>query len=171
MEITTKIPTTFIAIDIETTGLSAVNDKIIEISAVKFHNRRHIDDYTRLINPQRSISYHASQVNGIDDSMVCNAPKFNDIIDELLDFIGDAPLIGHNIKLFDIGFIQKELGLVLNNPIIDTLPLSRQAFPFLENHQLMTLQRYLKIETSVNHRAYDDALSTGYLYIRCLQEL
>lgn len=168
------LPPVFVAIDIETTGLNVKSDRIVEIAAVKFLAGRHSENYTTLINPEISIPQVAKRVHGISDEMVCNAPRFEHIADELIAFIGDAPLVAHCGNRFDIKIIKNELGRFgksINNATIDTLPLSRRAFPKLLNHQLPTLKNHLDMRIDVSHRAYEDALSAGYLYVHCLRKL
>ena len=98
----------FIAIDLETTGLNPKHDKIIEISAVKFHQCKPIDTFTYLIDPKIKISNTTTQITGITDTMVENQPSFEDIEDKFISYIGDYPLIGHNV-MFDLAFLKFNL--------------------------------------------------------------
>ena len=96
----------YIALDIETTGLNPANDKIIEIGMAKVENGVITGKYQQLINPQRPIDERITQLTGINDSMVENAPVINDIIQEIIDFIGELPILGHNV-IFDYSFLKK----------------------------------------------------------------
>ena len=107
-----------VAIDIETTGLDKDRDAIIEIGAVRFNGKRVEDEFSTLVNPGKHIPEFITGLTGIDDSMVRGAPRLNGIVHELAAFVGDAPVIGHNIR-FDLGFLQKATALNLNR-VIDT---------------------------------------------------
>ncbi|MEW6240548.1 MAG: 3'-5' exonuclease, partial [Chloroflexota bacterium] len=102
--------TSIVAIDIETTGLESKTDSIIEIGAVRFNGKRVEDEWTSLINPNRHIPEFISALTGINDEMVRQAPRIKDIAHELEAFVGDLPVVGHNVR-FDLGFL-KRLGLV-----------------------------------------------------------
>ena len=105
-----------VAIDIETTGLSEERDAIIEIGAVKFKGRRVEDEWSSLINPNRHIPEFISALTGISDVEVRNAPRFREVAADLEAFVGEAPIIGHNVR-FDTGFLQRA-GLFPYNEII-----------------------------------------------------
>ena len=94
-----------VALDIETTGLDPQTDAILEIGAVRFDGHRNEAEYTTLVNPGRHIPEFITGLTGIDDAMVRQAPHIRDVLDELATFIGDAPILGHNIK-FDLSFFQ-----------------------------------------------------------------
>jgi DNA polymerase III epsilon subunit family exonuclease len=111
-----------VAIDIETTGLSEERDAIIEVGAVKFKGRRVEDEWSTLVNPGRHIPEFVSGLTGITDVEVRNAPRFRDVAQALEQFVGDAPIIGHNVR-FDMGFLQRA-GLFPYNEIIDTYELA-----------------------------------------------
>src|SRR5215467_10106983 len=96
-----------VAIDIETTGLNEDRDTIIEIGAVKFKGHRVEDEWTTLINPNRHIPEFITGLTGISDVEVRQAPRLPEIAGDLEDFVGDAPVVGHNVR-FDLGFLQKQ---------------------------------------------------------------
>ena len=98
--------TSIVSIDIETTGLDENREAIIEVAAVKFNGRRKEGEFTTLINPGKAIPDFITGLTGIDNSMVRNAPRLRDIAHELTAFVGDFPILGHNVK-FDIGFLRK----------------------------------------------------------------
>lgn len=150
----------YVIFDIETTGISAIEDKIIELSAVKVKNHEIIEEFSSLVNPNCFIPEAASRVNGITDDMVKDAPKIEDVLKEFIDFIGDEILIGHNIHEFDMKFIhrdiEKYMGLFLGNDYIDTLPLARLVLSNLRRHRLVDLAEYYRISSEGAHRALND---------------
>src|SRR3989304_8469983 len=98
--------TSIVAWDTETTGLDENRDAIIEIGAVRFNGRRIENEFSTLVNPNRHIPEFITGLTGIDDAMVRQAPRLRDIAHELEAFVGDAPILGHNVR-FDLGFLQK----------------------------------------------------------------
>ena len=121
----------FIAFDFETTGLDHHNDRIIEVAAIKFVDGEITDRYVELLNPEMNIPAIITEITGISDSMVRSSPSEELIIDDLLSFIGDHPLVAHNIH-FDQNFLSqlcKRLGRdMVNNAQYDTLQLARSVF-------------------------------------------
>ena len=107
-----------VALDIETTGLSSENDAITEIGAVRFSGRRVESEWSTLINPGRRIPAEIIQLTGITDAMVQNAPMIRDVLEDLDHFVGDAPILGHNVR-FDLSFLSKQ-GLFRHNEPLDT---------------------------------------------------
>lgn len=161
-------------IDIETTGLDPQSDDIIEIAAVKIENGAITSKYQTLVKPEKAVPFYISQLTGITDDMLSSAPQIEHILEEFLAFIKNSALCAHNAP-FDIGFINQKLILhnkwQLNNPIIDTLPLSRLLFPNLLNHQLETIAELFNIESKRHHRALDDAQATAYILLSFWQLL
>jgi DNA polymerase-3 subunit epsilon/ATP-dependent DNA helicase DinG len=147
-----------VSIDIETTGLSEERDAIIEIGAVKFKGHRVEAEWTSLINPGKHIPDFISGLTGITDAEVRNAPKFRDIIQDLEAFVGDAPVIGHNVR-FDLGFLQKG-GILKYNEVIDTYELAAVLMPTASRYNLGALGKQLGILLPATHRAMDDARVT-----------
>ncbi len=156
---------TFVAFDTETTGFSAKRDRIVEIAAVKFRNGKIIEEKTWLINPKQNIPYWAERVHGISDSMVKDAPTFQQFYPEFEEFIDDCVLMAHNAK-FDISFVAQELtreGRELpGNQVIDSLNLFRKWFPDSQSYTLMDLARKADIHAGMPHRAMTDSL---YLFL------
>lgn len=151
-----------VVLDIETTGLNSKKDKIIEIGAVLLEDRKIIDTYQTLINPEVEIKKEIRDLTGISDDDVKNAPKIEDEIHNFVEFIKTYPLVAHNAT-FDINFIEREVkmqGYTLDNNIIDTLQLSRRFNYSLSNHRLDTVANYFGIEMGNHHRALDDAITT-----------
>ncbi|MEV9615766.1 3'-5' exonuclease [Aliarcobacter butzleri] len=170
------IKSSFIVIDIETTGLHSIRDEIIEIGAIKIENINSTQHKTfqAFIKPKKAIPEFITNINGITNEMVENADSIEEVLEEFLDFIEDYPLVGHNID-FDIKFLNnkiKKAKLDFNNKeLIDTLPLSRRAFPKSYNHKLQTLVRYIGINTNGSHRALEDSKATLFVYTTSLRIL
>lgn len=158
----------FIVLDLETTGLSASSDEIIEIGAVCIRNFVPIKKFHTMVCPKKPISQKATEVNGITNEMVSNAPSINETLPQLVDFIGERTIVAHN-AMFDLGFLQQAaqevLGCQLKNPFIDTLSLSREIFPF-RSHALIDLAKDLNIDLPHAHRAIDDCFATASLFQR-----
>ncbi len=150
--------TSFVAIDIETTGLDESRDSIIEIAAVKFKGNRVEDEWSSLINPNRHIPEFITQLTGIDDAMLRQAPRVRDVAHELEAFVGDAPIVGHNVR-FDVGFLQKQIPFAFNE-IIDTYELAAVLLPTASRYNLGSLGKELGILLPATHRAMDDAKVT-----------
>lgn len=155
---------TYIVFDIETTGLSVISNKIIEIAAVKMEEGKEIDRYAMFVNPHEKIPYNIQQLTNITDEMVKDAPELDEVMRGFIDFIGDAVLVAHNAK-FDNGFIQaacRQLGLPpVTNPVLDTLELARLLHPAMKNHRLNTLCDKYKVSLENHHRAIDDSIALG----------
>lgn len=150
----------YVVFDLETTGTSKNYDEVVEISAVKVKNHHVIDEFTTLVNPGRPIPYEASSINRIYDDMVKNSPKFDQALNDFLNFVGDAILVGHNIHSFDMKFIcrdaEKYWGQTIGNDYIDTLTIARQYLPELSHHRLTDLAAYYHISSAGAHRALND---------------
>lgn len=152
----------FISFDFETTGLEAT-DRIIEIGASKFRNEEVVDTFQTLVNPHRHIPWEVFSLTGISEKEIHEAPSIGSVQDDFLAFIGDAKLVAHNAP-FDAGFLQRELPSV-HNPIIDTLRLARMLLPYATNHKLETLYELFEHDEPRFHRALDDAIATGKVFL------
>lgn len=164
---------TFVVFDIETTGFSSEQDRIIEIGAVKIENGQVIDRFNELINPKISIPYKITELTSISNDMVKDCKTIEDVLPRFLEFVGDSVVVAHNAE-FDTGFIKskcRNLGLKFKNGIIDTLPLARFLFPQLKKHKLNVICDYLKISLENHHRAVDDAKATGDILLKCFDML
>lgn len=165
---------TFVVFDIETTGLSANINKIIEIGAVKIYDGSIIDRYSTFVNPDEEISQFISELTNISNVDLANAPSIKTVLEEFTRFIGDSSLVAYNSK-FDIAFINAALinnsFKPLNNTIIDALALARYLYPNLKNHRLETICKLHNIENVDKHRAVSDAEATARLFILQLAEL
>lgn len=164
---------TYIVFDIETTGLSAINDKITEIGAIKIKDGQVIDNYSQLVNPERNIPEFITKLTGIDDEMVKDKPTIDEVIGEFNEFISDDVLVAHNAN-FDVGFIRENMeknNIKLNNPVLDTLELSRSVFPDLKSHKLNLIAKHLGVKLENHHRAIDDATATADILLKLLELL
>ncbi|MEH7252849.1 PolC-type DNA polymerase III [Neobacillus niacini] len=164
---------TFVVFDVETTGLSAVYDTIIELAAVKIKDGEIIDRFESFANPHHRLSATTINLTGITDDMVQNAPEVGEVIRRFHDWVEDAVLVAHNAS-FDMGFLNvgyKNIGLEkAKNPVIDTLELGRFLYPEMKNHRLNTLTKKFDIELTQHHRAIYDAEATGYLLLKMLKD-
>lgn len=157
---------TFIALDLETTGLSPVDDRIIEIGAVKIVDGVIVDTFNELVNPNKEISQVITNITGITNKDVENAKSFDEICGNLIEFLSDYPILGHNI-IMDYSMLKESFyrcGIKYNTKGIDTLLIARKLLPHLEKRNLTYLTEYFNIEVSEHHRAYSDALASYELY-------
>ena len=178
--ITSELPSTllkdteFSVLDVETTGLSARNNRVIEIGIVKIKNLKIVDKYTTLINPGCDIPYFITQFTGISNSDVAYSPSFYDTAEEIEDFIGNSIISGHNLS-FDEGFLSYEFirnGFEpLSNLSICTLKLSRKIFPSLKSKSLSSVSEYLGVKNRDSHRALSDAEATAQILIKLIKKL
>ncbi|WP_179395537.1 PolC-type DNA polymerase III [Lacticaseibacillus absianus] len=156
----------YVVFDIETTGLSAVYDKIIELAAVKMQDGHVIGEFEQMIDPGFALSETTINLTHITDDMVHGSKSEAEVLHLFRDFCGDAIMCGHNVT-FDVGFLnaayQRMDEAKIANPVIDTLELSRMLHPERKNHKLDTLTKAYKISLEHHHRANADAEATGYL--------
>ncbi len=158
-----------VALDIETTGLDPTNDSIIEIGAVRFKEHRVEDEFSTLINPGKRIPPFITQLTGINDQMVIRAPSIEEILPELRNFVGDSPILGHNVR-FDLSFLNR-LGLFRSNIMLDTYEMAAVLIPTAGRYNLGALTQALNIPLPATHRAADDAHATRGLFLRLYEEL
>src|SRR5690625_1939294 len=165
---------TYVVFDVETTGLSAVYDTIIELAGVKIHDGEVIDRYESFANPHHPLSQTTTDLTGITDEMVKDAPEVDQVLKEFHAWMEDSILVAHNAS-FDIGFLNQGFKRIdydkVENPVIDTLELARFLIPELKNHRLNTLCKYFDIGLTQHHRAIYDAEATGYLLWKLVQGL
>lgn len=162
MKYVRKILDDYTVFDLETTGLSSNFDSIIEIGLVRVRNNEIVDRYTSLINPGVVINDYITSITGITNEILEDAPEIMDLKDEIIDFIGNDILVGHNTS-FDVAFLQKELEQEFDNEYIDTLQFSRKLYKELDHHRLSDMTEYLGI-TKNEHRSISDCLATKELY-------
>lgn len=169
-----KLFETFVAIDLETTGLDFDKDEIIEIALVRFVNGSVQESCDFLVKPTKELRPFIEHLTGIDSETLASAEDFPAIAEKVFSFIGDAPLVAHNAQ-FDFHFLKNAFAKVgvpfENHPVFDSLALSRIAFQKVPNHKLETLLKFLNIERSVAHRALPDAEACGKLFVRAIEEI
>lgn len=160
------MPTTYVAIDVETTGLDPERDAIIEVAAITFQGHDILDEFSSLANPQRDIPGFITQLTGISQAMADDAPSMFTLRSRLRTIIGDNAIVGHNVD-FDLGFLTAER-LGVGNHRIDTVTLASILFPEAGRFSLDALARHLNLPDAAagqNHRAHDDALQTVELFL------
>ncbi|WP_042223740.1 PolC-type DNA polymerase III [Oceanobacillus manasiensis] len=164
----------YIVFDVETTGLSAVYDTIIELAAVKVCNGEIVDRFESFANPHHPLSQTTTDLTGITDDMVKDAPEVSTVLKDFHKWMGKDILVAHNAS-FDMGFLNQGFKRIdypkAENAVMDTLELARFLFPELKNHRLNTLCKHLDIELTQHHRAIYDAEATGYLLWKLVQKL
>lgn len=164
---------TFICFDIETTGLSAARDKITEIGAVKVENGVITDTFSTFANPEMPIPQKITQLTGITDDMVKDAPSQSEAVGAFLEFAGDNVLVAHNAP-FDTSFIAKaceDMGREYNYTSIDTVAISRAILKDIKNCKLDTVAKFLRLGDFNHHRATDDAEMLARIFINLCQRL
>lgn len=160
---------TYVAFDLETTGLSEERDSIIEIGAVKVRDGKVTDRFMEFLKPAEEISPMITQITGITNEMVAHARNTKEVIDDFMGFCGEEVLLGHNI-LFDYKFMKRyacKYQHSFERRGIDTLKIARKVHKDLESRSLEALCAHYQIKNDAAHRAYHDALATAKLY-HCL---
>ncbi len=156
----------FVLVDLETTGISAKEDRIIEIGAIKYKDGQVVDKMETFVNPARKIPERIVEITNITDEMVEGAPYIEDVIGEFINFLKGNVIIGHNI-MFDYSFIKRNAvnhKLDLDEKVIDTLKLARRFLPELPKKSLDYLCEHFGIKDENHHRAINDAFAAGELY-------
>ncbi len=167
--------TDFVVFDLETTGAKCPPCRITEIGAYRVSNGRVADEFQTLVNPEMSIPPFITQLTGISNAMVEDAPKFSEVSDRLLEFIGGSVLVAHNAH-FDMRFLNHEVSRVygnyrVGNEHLCTVQLSRRFLPQIPNHRLKTVAEHYEIRLDNHHRAADDARATAEIFVNLLLEL
>jgi len=155
----------YVVVDIETTGSWASGDRITEIGAVKIRNHRVVDEWHSLLNPQRLIPARITEITGITNAMVSNAPVFLEIADSFMQFMSDGIFVAHNVN-FDYGFIAREyerLERRFRFPKLCTVAGMRRRYPGHKSYGLGNLCEIYEIELETHHRALCDARATAHL--------
>lgn len=164
---------TFIVLDIETTGLNASKDRITEIGAVKIVDKEIVDSFHTFVNPGIPIPPKITELTGITNDMVKDAPSIEEALAKFRQFCGTSALVAHNAP-FDIGFIReasKSIDWEITNPIVDTLTLSRELLKDLKKYKLDILAKHLGVKLENHHRASDDARATAEIFIKLIDML
>ena len=157
----------FVVFDIETTGFSPSRNRIIEIGAVKVENGEITDRFSEFVNPDVPIPFDIERLTGINDAMVMDAPKIDEILPRFLSFCEDAVLVAHNAS-FDVSFIShnaEEQGLEFDPTVLDTVSLARALLPNLNRYKLDTVAKAVGVSLENHHRAVDDAEATAGIFL------
>ena len=161
---------TFVVFDVETTGINAAKERLTEIGAVRMVNGEKTEVFKTYVNPERPIPEHITELTGIDDRMVADAPLEEEAVRQFLAFCGDSILVAHNAK-FDMGFIEaaaKRHDIPFDNPSIDTLVLCRSLLTETRNHKLDTVDKALGLGKFDHHRAFEDADILSKIFVKLL---
>ncbi|MCX7611856.1 MAG: exonuclease domain-containing protein [Ignavibacterium sp.] len=166
--------TSFTVVDVETTGLSAYKERVIEIALVKVQNLRIVEKFSTLINPQKPIPLLITSITGISDEDVEDAPIFYQVKDKILEMFYESVVVAHNLP-FDLSFLKNEFKIIGEefNPenSICTLKLSRRIFSGLRSKSLGSVADFLKIKNQNSHRALGDAETTAKILIKIISRL
>ena len=163
----------FVVFDIETTGFSPVNSRIIEIGAVKITAGGIVNRYSTFVNPRVPIPFTIEKLTGIQDDMVMDAPVIEEVLPQFLNFCQGSILVAHNAG-FDMSFIienARRLGYETNDTYVDTVGLSRMLLPTQASHTLDAVAKKLGISLQNHHRAVDDAEATASIFLRFIAML
>ena len=162
---------TFIAFDLETTGVNPNQNKIIEIGAVKVEKGEIIDTFQTFVNPGTTIKNKITKINGITNEMVKDAPDVNSALSDFLDFIGNHTLVAYNAN-FDLNFIEKNLNRKIENDTYDALAECKKLYSGFENYKLVTVADKLNVKKPENfHRALEDSEVTARIFLRVVDDL
>jgi len=173
----------FVVLDLETTGLDPTSDRIIEIGALRYRDGKEVEKYESFVNPEMPIPDFITKLTGISDTDVQDAPVIEKIFAELIEFIADSPLVGHQIN-FDCSFleyqyrirnndfkkweIESQRFVYLRSRRMDTLFIARIFLPFLQRFRLASVAAHFKIDLENAHRAIDDARATGRIFLELI---
>lgn len=153
---------TYVALDLETTGLNPERDAIIEVGAVKYRDGQPVEEFDTLVNPGRPIPYEITLITGIRNEDVIGKPSFERIAVALERFVGPAAIVGHNIG-FDLGFLRAK-GLFVENQGLDTWELASVLVPARPSYSLSSLAVHFGIPSPAQHRAFNDAGVSAQLF-------
>lgn len=164
----------YTVLDFETTGTAAKTGRAIDIGLVKISKGKIVDSYQSLINPECYIPQHIAEITGITNLDVTNAPIFNEIVHDIIDFIGDSILVAHNMS-FDDSFLSEELKRTGREPVenlrLCTLKLARRLYPELPSKSLGNLIKKFRIRHRDVHRGLGDATVTAKLFLKIIKDL
>lgn len=167
-----QIPDSYIALDLETTGLNPKLDRIIEIGAIRVEHGQETGRFHTMLDPHRELEERTVELTGITSDMLKGAPDIVDILDEFLNFCGELPLLGHHI-IFDYSFVKRAAvnqGLKFEKNGIDTLTLCRRFMPEGESKCLGAACAFYGLTQESAHRALGDALDAHRLYQKLAEQ-
>jgi len=163
---------TYIVLDVETTGLDVYKERMIEFAGVKLVGDKIVDSFETLINPEQPIRYSSYLIHNISQEMVEDAPKLPEIMPKILDFIGEDPIVAHNV-VFDYNFLNHASKIVygkeITNRTIDSQALYKEVFPDELSHGLESLMNRMNVEYSTRHRAMADAVGLAKSFPKLLK--
>lgn len=162
----------YVALDLETTGLSPRKDYILEIGAVRVADNKPVEKYTSFVDPGIPVPAHITELTGIDNTMARSGRNIRPVMEEFLEFCENSVILGHNIP-FDFGFLQQNaanMGKNFPNLAIDTLQIARKFLPGLPSRKLGDLCSYYGLTQTKRHRAYEDAEAASRLYQKLAEE-
>lgn len=158
---------TYVVLDLETTGLSADYDEIIEVTCLKVNNGIIVDEINTLIKPNAPINEFITELTGITNEMVKDAPQIEDVISSIFEMISNLPLLGQSLN-FDVNFLKKysnKFNYNFDETIYcDTMMLGRRVLKELKHHRLKDYIKYFKIDVENRHRSYSDCIATKISY-------
>ena len=163
----------YAVLDFETTGLSPRDDKIIEVGIVKCSGAEEVDAMSMFINPKEPLSEKVTEITGITDKALCDAPTIKQVIAQIREFIGNDIIVAHNAT-FDVSFLQNaylQSKMEVGIRYIDTLALCRKVYPDRKDHRLCAYIEYFGLSDCQKHRAIDDARCTHRLFEMLLPQI
>ena len=167
-------PSEYVVLDIETTGHNPNWDEIIEIAAIRVKDNEIIDSFSSLIKPSKKVSSFITELTGIENGMLSNAPKIGEVLPIYLEFLGNSVLVGHNVN-FDINFLYDEnmvcFDMPIKNDFIDTLRIVRKLYPEFPHHRLSDLVNYFSVKNIRLHRSMADCIATNECYVKMKDEI
>jgi len=161
----------YVVFDVETTGLDSNKDEIIEIGACKIKNGKIVEVFSTFVKPSKKIPAEITDLTGITDEMVKDAPTINYVLPDFYKFCYNATIVAHNLP-FDMGFIHnvaKKFSYNFNNNTMDTLEISKKKIGGLKNYKLGTIVEHLGVVLENAHRAVNDATATAKVFIKLMQ--
>ena len=161
-----KTDNSYIAIDLETTGLNPKTERIIEIGAARVEDGTVVQTYSTFVNPERDLDARIRELTGICDDDLKDAPVLDTVLPELLAFCGELPLLGHHV-IFDFSFLKRAAvnrKYTFEHAGLDTLKICRHFMPEEEKKNLAAACRYFSVDPGESHRALSDALAAHHLY-------
>ena len=164
---------TYVVFDIETTGFSPINNRIIEIGAVKVRDGEILDRYSTFVNPDVPIPFEIEKLTGINDAMVMDAPKIEEVLPQFLAFCEGTVMVAHNAS-FDMSFIRENAarqGFPTDFTYVDTMVISRVLLPNQNKHTLDALCKTFQVSLENHHRAVDDAEATAHIFLKFMEML
>ena len=159
--------------DLETTGLDPEVDEITEIGAVKIIDGKISEKFATFVKPSISIPKEVTELTGITNEIVANAPEVQYVLKDFYEFAKDATLCGHNVINFDLKFVRRigsEYGLEFDNPVLDTLNMARESKYLFTSYKLVTIVKYFDLTLEGAHRAWNDAYATAEVLLKLCEK-